>query len=793
MTPADYDPPLSGLRVVDLTTGPMLAISRIYADLGAEVTHVQLSGVTTVVPFGPIVDGVEIVPALATLGTRSVRLDRATGAEKAEWDALLAGADILIEATGPGSAEEGALDVPSLRREHPALVVLSTSDFGRDTRFAGWKGSSAVFHALTSELSRTGEPGREPLIPPGDLPYDSAAAQAAFLALAVYVDAMRTGQGDTIDFSILEGAATALDPAYGMAGSAAMGESLSSLPRGRNDESHKYPIIPCLDGYVRICVLAKRQWQGMFEWMGRPEEFADPKFDDIFVRFASPTLIPSIAAFFADKTREELEAQGQQFGVPLAAVLSVEEALRTPQIEARGFFRDLELAPGLIAPVPVGLTEVDGVRASVHNIPEVEPAARRLRPLAPRAAVSPRLPLEGLKIVDFGIIIVGGDSTRMLADLGAEVIKVENPAFPDGARASLPRDRMMPGFASGHRNKKSVGINVQDPEGLALTRRLIADADLVFTNWKPGTMAKLGLDYDSLKSINPGVVVIDSSAFGPTGPWSKRLGYGPLVRAATGFTNEWVYPDLPGRFQDDITVYPDHASARISAVLALALLVRRARTGRGGSGSSAQAEIMMSHMVPALVASALIASGHVVDPRADAAPSGLYPAAGDDDWLVITVRDDAEWSALAAAVGRTDLLDDPRFATVAGREGARAELRAAVETWTSNRSASDGMELLQSAGVRAAAMLRGSELPEWEYYRARHAFRSETHPFGAEPFTLENVQVHAEHVAEPPLGQAPLLGEHTEEIIAALGLSGDEISDLFDRGVLQSAVRAVRV
>lgn len=792
MTTTDYDPPLSGVRVLDLTVGPMLAVSRIYADLGAEVTHVDLDGVTIAVPFGPVVDGVEISAALATLGTASIKVNPVTDDGAAEWAALLDEADILIEGTAPGSAQEAALDVPAIRRRRPGLVVLSISDFGRDTRFSTWKGSSPVFHALTSELSRTGDPGREPLIPPGELPYDTAAAQAAFLALAVYLDAMRTGRGETIDFSILEGAAAALDPAFGMAGSAAMGESLASLPRGRNDERHKYPIIPCKDGYARICVLARRQWQGMFEWMGRPEEFADPKYDDIQVRFASPTLIPAISAFFADKTRDQLEEAGQRYGVPTAAVLSAEEALQTPQIEARGFFRDMEIAPGLTASVPVGIMEVDGVRASVLN---VRPSERTTESgwLPARPGSGQGLPLEGIKVIDFGTIIVGGDSTRMLGDLGAEVIKVENSTFPDGARASLPPGQMMPGFASGHRNKKSIGINLLNPDGLDLARRLIADADLLFANSKPGTMEKLGLDYDSLKSINPRIIVVDSSAFGSTGPWSKRLGYGPLVRAATGFTEQWVYPDAPGRFQDDITVYPDHVCARISALLALAMLVRRHRTGRGGSGSFAQAEVIMSHMVPTLVASALRAGGHTVVGAAHDALSGVFQADGDDDWLVVTVKSEDEWRALATAIERTDLLDDPALATSAGRHAAHDHLKDAVAAWVSQHPARKGMEVLQAAGVPAGVMMRGSELPEWEFYRARGAFRAETHPFGAEPFTLENVQIHAGNIAHPPIGPAPLLGEHTEAIaIDVLGLSSERIAVLLGRGVLEASALPAR-
>src|SRR6185437_10273100 len=200
-----YDPPLLGVRVTDLVSGPMQAVSRHFLDLGAQVTRVHRPGVT----------------ASAARGARQVTADLSTTAGRQAWDDLLAASDILIENTLPGSAAEAALEVGEIRRAHPALVVLSISDFGRGNDFSAWQGSTPVYHALTGELSRSGIPGRDPLIPPGDLPYDVAAAQAAFQALSLYLDRLRTGAGDQIDFAVLDGAMQALDPAFGMTGSAA--------------------------------------------------------------------------------------------------------------------------------------------------------------------------------------------------------------------------------------------------------------------------------------------------------------------------------------------------------------------------------------------------------------------------------------------------------------------------------------------------------------------------------------------------------------------------------------------
>ncbi|WP_460775771.1 CaiB/BaiF CoA-transferase family protein [Microbacterium sp. GXF7504] len=784
MTDDAVDPPLRGIRVLDLTGGPLQTVGRLLAELGADLTRVTAPGITVERPFGPVVDGIGVVDALAARGARHAEVD--PRADPATWRRMLEGADLLVEATPPGSAAEASLDVPRIRAAHPGLVVLSLSDFGRDTRFSRWQATSPVFHALTGVLARTGEPGREPLVPPGELPYDAAAVQAAVQALALVREARRTGRGDRIDFAVLEGATAAIDPAFGMAGSATMGKPLASLPRGRTDEGHKYPILPCRDGHVRICILAARQWRGMFEWMGRPEAFADPKLDLLHVRYRTPSLLPAIAAFFADKTRAELEEEGRRHGVPTAALRSVDEALRSPHLRERGAVEDAELAPGLVAPVPAGFAEVDGMRLRAPAR-SASPAAARPPAAADPASASRTLPLAGVRVLDLGVIIVGGDSTRILADLGAEVIKVESSAFPDGARASLPPGRMMAGFASGHRNKRSIGIDLTTTEGRRLLHALAARSDLVFSNFKPGTTAKLGLDRATLAARAPGVITVESSAFGATGPWADRLGYGPLVRAAVGFTGRWVHPDLPDRFQDDVTAYPDHVCARLSALLGLALLIRRDRTGTGGAAAFAQAEVILDQLGPELVADALAARGHDVRTAGRDVPWGVFAADGDDDWLVVTARDGADWRALMDVIGRRDLRDDPALADAAGRTAGRTRIEAAVRDWAAAHPAGTAMELLQAAGVPAAAMLRGAELPDWDYFRFRRGFRSERHPYAREPFVLEDVLVHADHVADPPAGQAPMLGQHTVEIATdVLGLSPAEVDDLLTRGVLEA-------
>lgn len=782
-----YDPPLSGIEILDLTTGPITAVGRLLADLGAHVMSVHLTGVTTADTTGPRFDGVPIGTAINRHGIPSVEIDPSTPTGQQAWAELVATADILIENTRPGSVAEESLAVKQIHADHPALVILSISDFGRDTRYRGWQATTPVLHALTSELSRSGIPGQPPLVPPSaDLPYHVAAAQAAFFALSVFLDRLRTGTGDLIDFSVLEGAMQTLDPPFGTAGSAAAGVPISEQKRDWVAEQQRYPIFKCKDGHVRMCVLAKRQWQGMFEWMGRPAEFADPKFNSLRERFASATLFGAIEQFCADKTRAELELAGQRHGVPTAAVLSLAEALSTEQVAARGFFRETELSPGLTAPVPVGVVEIDGHRASSLNI--TAPSHRRLRDaptLTARARSDLGLPLEGLRVLDLGVIVVGSDTGRLFADLGADVVKIENSAFPDGLRISLTR--MTQAYAAGHRNKRSIGIDLRSEEGRALAHQLVAQSDVVLSNFKPGVAAALDMDHTTLQQVNPGIVVVDSSAYGATGPWAKRLGYGPLVRAAAGFTELWTYPDDPDAFCDTVTVYPDHVAARIGALSAVALLLRRERSGGGGSASIAQAEVMLSHLADDIAGEVLTRRGHAHDDQpARDAPWGLFPGADDDTWIAVTVRDDADWSALCAVIDRPDLAADAGLGSRSGRDRQRARVDEALSAWTSRLTPEDAMAQLQAAGVPAGAVLHAVGVPTWDYYVERRAFREELHPHAPAPFMMENVQIHADLIPDPPLGQAPLLGEQTREVAAELlGLDDQEIDELIARAILE--------
>jgi crotonobetainyl-CoA:carnitine CoA-transferase CaiB-like acyl-CoA transferase len=530
----------------------------------------------------------------------------------------------------------------------------------------------------------------------------------------------------------------------------------------------------------------------MFEWLGHPREFADPAYGKLATRFASTTLIPAIARLFAGRTRTDLEEEGQRYGVPIAAVLDIDEALHTAQVEARGAFTQQALAPDVSAPFPNGTVEFDGRRAGVRGPAPALDHVESARWLDPRRRGSyppgdpADRPLSGLRVLDLGVIVVGAEQGRLLSDQGAEVIKIEDDTHPDGSRQTRDGSVISVTFAAGHRNKLSMGLDLRSARGKELFLRLVAESDVVLTNFRPGTLEALGLGYDTLATVNPGIVLVDSSAFGPTGPWSRRLGYGPLVRASAGLTAQWRYPGESDGFSDAITVYPDHVAARVGAAAVLALLIRRARTGVGGTISISQAEVMLSHMASMAAEKGLLRGGvEVTGPVGPDAPWGVFPTAGEDDWCVVTVRDDTDWRALCRAIDRDDLGSDPALRSFEGRSAARARIDSGLAEWLSGLDVTTAMTRLQDVGVPAAAMLRVAELPFFEHYVERGVFRTETHPRIKQSFHLENAPVRSARLIDPPASAAPLLGEHTMRIARRLGLTDAEIAALVDEHVLQ--------
>jgi crotonobetainyl-CoA:carnitine CoA-transferase CaiB-like acyl-CoA transferase len=815
------EPLLAGLRVIDMADQKLETVGRLLADMGADVIRIEPPGGASSRQRPPIAHGVSLYFAAHNANKRGITLDIASSEGQEMLWRLLGSADMWIESTAPGTLDAYGLAPASVLSRLPSLVVVSVTDFGQDGPYHDFVATEPVELALGGQLSRSGLAGREPLLLPAGMCHETTAAQAAWAALLAYYRRLATGFGDHVDFSIFEATVQTLDPVVGTIGTAAMsipswaGLSkwvTSNFDRGRPSVA-PYPIFSCNDGYVRVAVLTEGQWLKMRAWLGEPAQFQDAKFGQLIVRYEYQDEIHALyREFFADKSKFDVADESQRRGIPIVAVMTPAEVLREPHIDARGVFCRGQIAPGVWASFPSGFFEVDGDRVGYrdrapepgeHNdeiLSELTMRERLSFGLAPRssapASTPPRAmqpgsdrPLHGIRVLDFGAIVFGAEVGRLLGDMGAEIIKVENREFVDASRRSPEAGiKVTAKYAVGQRNKKSFGVDLRSPEGVALIKRLAKQSDVVLSNFKPGTLEKLGLGWEVLHQINPGLVWMSASGFGHTGPWSSWSGYGPLVRSVSGLTSLWRYPDDPTGFADQVTIYPDHFGGRVAALAVVAGLVRRQRCGLGADLRVSQTELVINSLAEYYLQESL------TDVGADAAnttsqqgsPWNVYRCAGDDEWCVITIRDDAEWRQFGQAIGSPEWTRCERYSSAAGRIAYRSALDAHVTDWTSGKHPHEVTHILQRAGVPAGHMNRGTDLEQDEHLVSRQFFAGLPQPGFASPLPTESRSFHSRNIPVPPLQPAPELGEHSEWVCAEiLGMNNSDIVDLIAAGVLQ--------
>ena len=765
---------------------------RFLADLGADVIRVEPPGGAPSRALAPLHAGVSLRFATHNMGKRGVVIDHTTSEGREQLLRLLDRADIWIESARPGAMSELGLAVDLVHARNANLVVLSITDFGQTGPYRDWIATEWTLLAMGGVLSRSGLPGREPLMPPGDLALQVTAVQAAWAALVAYWNRLERGHGDHVDFSLYEATAQVVDPAMGVVGTA---QVAGYEPTRDRPAPGPYPIFRCRDGHVRVVLLAPRQWHAMRAWLGEPEELQDPELETIRGRaLASERLHAVFDQHFRERSKHELTLEGQARGVPIAPVLEPADVLAAEHYRIRGAIARTQLAPGIEADAPTGFAEIDGRRVrpgrraprlGEHNQEVLTELARSLSGSSANAHAT-RRPFEGIRVLDFGVIVLGAEAARLFADHGAEVIKIESRAFPDGARISPVH------FAIGHRGSKSIGVNLRTPEGVDLVKRLVAQSDVVLANFKPGTLEKLGLGAQALREINPGIVIASSSAVGATGPWSSWMGYGPLVRCASGLTSLWRYRDDPDGFSDSTTIHPDHYAARVTAIAALAALIARRKSGRGAEIATSQAETILMQISTPLVEEALRPGAIEVTGNAGrhAAPCGVYPCAGDDEWCVVTVRDDDDWRRLRDALGNPQWASDPDLATATGRLARRPEIDEHLTCWTRTLPPREVTATLQAAGVPAGFMQRPAEFEHDLQLQARDFLRVLEQP-GLEPRTVDNAPFRSQRIPAPADIPAPEPGEHTREIcIGLLGLTTDEVDRLIASGVLEEPARS---
>jgi crotonobetainyl-CoA:carnitine CoA-transferase CaiB-like acyl-CoA transferase len=784
-------PALAGVKVIDATsTAAGQFCGRLFADYGAEVILVEPPAGTATRREGPFDERGSLLFRHLNQGKAGFAWRRGDAASDLDLDRLLSEADIvLVDAADPIAAR--AAD----------KIVCRISDFGEHPPYRGWRGGEIVHQALSGVMFTTGAQDREPLYGVGRRTDYACGATAYISCLAALIWRDRTGESQAVEAITAEATAA-------MAQNLVTQYAYSRTYPTRRQYPGMLAQLMCRDGW--LVLFALRGWPAICRIFGVPHVAEDPRFAGVAALRRHWTEAVAILREQArERSVEELIAELQQAKVSSARIPTLAELIETPQYAGRGMFR--KDADGRLESLgPVFRTR--SPHRAPASAPELGGRARfrtgRLerRSSLPAPVVTDRLPLQGLRVLDFTQAWAGPMTARALAFLGAEVVKIENGArldswrgppvgvndpasYPDRVGGERPYDRNAL-FNTQNHDKKSISLDLKSPQAQEIARRLAAECDVVLANFSPHALAKLGLGYEALSRDNPKLVMVEMPAFGNDGPWSSHVGMGKTMEAAAGMASLIGYGDgepvLTG------PAYLDPIGGLHGAAAVMTALAERNRTGLGQYVEVAQVEAAM-HWIGEYIletgrtGAVFRAEGNR---RPDMAPHDAFPCAGDDQWMVIACPDDETWRRLAAATGIAD--PDAKFGTLAGRLEHAEALKAALSAWTGARNKHETSDLLQAAGVPAAPVNSGADVWRDPFLRTRGFIHELAHPaagVGEYPGLAYRLSRTPGAIRSP----APCFAEHTHEVLGSLlGLSRAEIDALVEAGVvLQHPVGAI--
>lgn len=787
---SDEFSPLEGLRVLDLSDEKGELCGRILGDLGADVLKIEPSNGTvsrTLGPFAP--DGTSLYFAYRNLNKRSASIDFDTTEGVDDLFALIKQSDVLIETFLPGTLAELGISPELLLSENPSLIIVSLTDFGQTGPDSSFVGTDEVVFARSGWLSVSGVIDKPPLLAPGSISYDTLGIVGAYATLLGILHRDRNGTGQHIDVSAVE--ALAQMNTWGIPNASASEVSGGPATLIRSGDSPLYPHIPCADGFVRQVILAPRQWRALWEWMGSPESFADEYWESTINRYLNLDVInPLFWEHWQNKPMIEGCIEAQKRGVIATPMLKPSDVLANTHYKSRGTFQTLEITNGLTAPVMSGFAEVDGKRVGYRfpapTVDQDDPEFSQTPFPFPTKSLTPAdLPLEGLKVVDFGHGGVGVECGRMLAEYGADVIKIESWEYPDFIRIVLG-GTMTASFASSNRTKRAFGANLKNEKAREVVLELIKDCHVVIENNSTGTMDALGLGYDAIKQINPNAVMISSQLMGSKGDFANWNGYGPTIQTVSGLSWLWAFKDgdpPPGT----TAIHPDHLAGRLSAVFALAAIVNINRGASGNHIEVAQVEVLLGTLGD-LFCKEAIQPDSVVPQGNDSdrgAPWGPFPCKDDESWCVICVRNDEEWKKLSTLM-QLDPEITEKYLSSAYRVEHRETLNSIVSAWSVSLSSVEVEKMCQNAGIPAGRVLNAAEQLSDEHLLARNFLPKVEQLGGVGEIILDGACIRGSKMASPVITRAPLIGEHTEEICREnLSMESEKFESLLASGALE--------
>jgi crotonobetainyl-CoA:carnitine CoA-transferase CaiB-like acyl-CoA transferase len=819
------------VRVLDLSDASGLLTGQILADLGADV--IQVVPVSTAaedsmrrtrresVPGGSLApstarDGPAhgssaTVDAIVTddfhraylRGKRLLELDLDAPEAAARIDALLAGADVLIETLSNAEAERLHLDVAGIAARRPHLIHVSITPFGRTGPKRDWAATDLTIAAASGFLFVSGAAGETPVRVAVPQAHAHAGADAAVATLIALREQRASGRGQHIDVSAQHSFTLAL-LGRGLDGAVRQPRAERSSGYGMVGAVRVRNIYPVRDGFVvmspGIVPPVAAFMRRLMGWAAE-EGLCDPAMIDwdwatVAMRMVQGAIDQAqwdridaaIAQLLGSRTKLDIMQQAVSRKLLLAPVLHVGELLDSPQLAARGYVQRDPRGARLGAFAKFGASPLRLTNDPLRVHGDALSAWTRRPP--PARAAQPK-PLAGLKVLDLFWVVAGPGATRMLADYGATVIHVESRNRPDMLRAvppyidGVPDPERTPGFHTTHANKLNLSLDLTSAEGRAVLTDLIRWADVVGESFSAGVIDRMGFGYEAVRAINPRIIMVSSSLLGQTGPWREYAGFGNLAGAVCGFYQLAGPRDATpvGCFGP----YTDFMGVRYNAIAILAALAHRDRTGERQFIDMAQAEAALHFLAPAAIA--YLERGEI--PRANAnrdaamAPHGVYPALGADRWVAIAIRNDGEWQRFRAHAKLAEFDTDASLATLSGRQSAADRIDAAIADWTRTRDARAVEADLQTLGIAAHALSDTHELLADPQLAAReYVVRIAHDQFGETAIENSRFTLSAAPAARPT--SAVSYGSHNAQVLGdILGYSGERIAELEARGVLQ--------
>lgn len=785
---------LSHLCVVEIGCGVAAPFcARLFADMGAEVIKVERPSGDVTRLHGPF-EADRPDPEESGLfhflnaGKKGIVTDLDRADELEVFHRLLASADVLIENASSEERRRWGLEFEALSERHPQLIAVSVSPYGRGGPWSDRPGTDLTVQAVSALPVAIGWPDRAPL----PLPYDQAEYQAGFHALAAALCAVRersaSGLGQGIDVS----AAQVLAYQVGAMALVTGRRGFEWQRAGNRLKGTLYPtaFFEARDGHVCIVTLHGRQWLKWIELMGNPDWAQDKQNLDVFRLGAKGEDEPVDIAFrkwLKAFTRDELVALGKANDLIVGAVSDVGQVLDSRQFAFRDQWAWIRIGssdvrlpkPGYaFSETPIAI-EARGpaLNADGTALHGRSPSSIPLKQGRRRAGA-----LQGIRVLDFGWNWAGPMAGQLLADMGAEVIRIESTLRLDNMRAF---DYAADFFCHNNRSKLSATFNIADPRGAELVRKLATKCDIVMDNFAAGVMARNGLSYSELSQANPRIIVVSMSMAGQTGPERDLRGFASISSAYVGLEGMVGYPESGETTGFMAFGLGDTAQSIQGVIGALVALIHRERTGQGQFVDMSQIASLCASLGEPLIdyqlngrSAGIMGFRHPVY-----IPHGIYPCNGRR-WIALAVRNEAEWTALCKAMGRVDWLSDAGLRSPQQRRNRAEDLDRGIRQWIDGQDRDVLVEQLCMAGVPAAPVLELKERNVHPVFAGRGlTLRHQGGP--TEPCEIYATPWH--FTATPPRiwRPTPAVGEHNDYVHGELlGLDACEIARLREEKVL---------